>query len=102
MEVIMALKIKIPIKDIVVDSVERKIEERLREDKKNAYTIMGIMIELFNVKEQDMRNKSFPQWKEGLPSLYTKVRVALERLVENGKAKKAKHGKAFVYWWVDG
>lgn len=97
----MPLKIKVPVSEIQKSDVRNKIEQILQEDSENAYTIMGLMVKGFNVKEQDVLNKPFSQWKKGLPTLYTRVRTTLEKLIREGKVKKAKHEKAFVYWWVE-
>ena len=95
----MSMTIKIPVNKIKKDDELKLIEEKLRKDPANAYTIQGIMVEVFGVKESEIHGKSFSDWKKGLPTLYSKVRRALERLEKDKKVKSAKHGKARVYWW---
>lgn len=97
----MSVKIKIPIENVEKEDVCTKVEETLRKDKKNAYTISGIMIETFKVKEVDIENKSFRAWKKGLPALYAKISNCLKRLEKIGKVKSKKDGKAFVYWLTE-
>jgi len=94
------IKIKIPIKELEKESVYPKVEKVLMNDPENAYTTIGIMIVAFRVKEEDIYNKSFSAWKEGLPTLYGRVDRSLRKMVKEGKAKVAKNGRAWVYWWV--
>ena len=95
----MSMTIKIPVEDAEKGSVCEKVEEALRNDRKNAYTISGLMVTSFGVKESDIESKPFSQWKKGQPSLYTKIRICLEKLVKEGKVKNIKKSKAVVYWW---
>lgn len=91
---------KTPVKELRTGSkpVQEIVEQTLMNDKDNAYTIGGIMIEAFGVKEKDI-NKSFKDWPKGLPTLYTRIRIALKKLEEQGKIKQTKQGKAVHYWW---
>lgn len=90
---------------VPVEEVEKKqdvtstVIEVLRNDPKNAYTIGGIMVEGFEVKEKDIENKSFSEWKKGQPTLYSAIRRTVDKLTEQGKLKQKKHGRATVYWW---
>jgi hypothetical protein len=95
---------KVPVAEIEekgsMSSVEEIVRATLANDPKNAYTIMGIMVEKFDVEEDAIASLPFNQWGKGLPSLYTRVRLALEKLVRDGEAKKGKSGRAQVYWWI--
>lgn len=82
------------------NSIEDTVRKTLKKDLKNAYTILGLMVDEFGIKESDIASKSFNLWKKGLPTMYTKIRLALEKLVKEGKVKKQKVGKAQLYWWV--
>ena len=93
------IKIKVPVKDIEKDDICSKIEERLKQDKENAYTIAGLMIEVLKIKPADIENKPFKDWKKGLPSKYTSIRLCLQRLKKEEKVNVKKHGKAWIYWW---
>ena len=95
----MTIKIKVPVKDIEKGDIENKILDKLKNNPTDAYTISGLMIEIFNVKEQDISNKPFSNWKKGQPTLYTKIRLTLEKMLKKEIIKKAKHEKAYVYWW---
>ncbi len=91
---------KIPVDQIREMSIEDTVRETLKNDPKNAYTILGLMVDKFGIKESDIASKPFNQWKKGLPTMYTKIRLALEKLVKEGKVRKQKVGKAQAYWWV--
>ena len=58
------------------------------------------MIDVFGVKEKDIKNKPFSYWPKGVPSLYTRIRLCLEKLQKNGYVKSMKHGRAWVYHWI--
>lgn len=94
------MKIKIPIKNLERDDVYSKVEETLRKDPENAYTIGGIMVTSFGVKTEDIKNKPFSAWKKGQPTLYGRVDRNLRKLVQQGKAKCKKHERAMVYWYA--
>lgn len=96
----MSLTRKIPVKEIEREKpVVETIEHKLKSDRENAYTIAGLMIECFGVKEGDI-DKSFSKWKTGDPRLYSRIRKALDKLTTQGKIKQAKKGRAVHYWWV--
>ena len=59
------------------------------------------MVDVFNVKKEDIDNKSFSSWKKGLPTLYSRIGNCLRKLEKIGKIKSRKHGKAFVYWYIE-
>jgi len=76
-----------------------KVEEKenLIEDiqsilsKDMAYTIWGIMIEKFNIPEDEVsQQKHF--------NLYLRIRYYLEKLVNEGRIKKGKLGRNNVYY----
>ena len=92
---------KTPIKTIKNDNVEEKIKSTLKKAREegDAYTIAGLMIDAFGVKERDIHNKSFSDWPKGLPTMYTRIRVTLEKLVNEDRVIKEKYGKAYHYWW---
>ena len=96
----MSLTIKVPVKEMEREKpVMETVEHKLSSDRGNAYTIAGIMIECFGVKQEDI-DKSFSKWKKGDPTLYSRIRKALDTLTEQGKIKQAKRGMAVHYWWV--
>ena len=88
-----------PVSEIKKNNVEDIVKAILSKDKANAYSIMGLMVEGFGVAEDDLNGKPFSQWKPGYPTLYTKIRLTLQRLVKEGKLESRKNGKAVVYWW---
>lgn len=95
------MKIKIPVKNLERDDIFAKVEETLRKDKENAYTIQGLMVEAFNVKPEEIKNKPFAMWKNRLPTLYSRIGRVLKILVQRGSVKTKKHERAWVYWWVE-
>lgn len=96
----MGLTKKIPVKELQTKDTYSRILEQLRSDPENAYTISGLMIDVFGVKEKDIKNKPFSYWPKGVPSLYTRIRLCLEKLQKNGYVKSMKHGRAWVYHWI--
>ncbi len=96
----MGFRIKIPVTEIQEESVYDKVATTLQNDRNNAYTIQGLMVTALDVKKSDMDDKPFSQWKKGEPTLYSKVRLSLEKLVREKKVSKAKSKKASVYWWT--
>ena len=63
----MGLTIKTPVKDIGGGRpVIEVVEEKLKSDRSNAYTIAGLMIQCFGAKEEDL-NQPFRDWEEGQP-----------------------------------
>lgn len=96
----MSLTRKISVKEMEREKpVMDTIATKLSLDRENAYTIAGLMIECFGVKESDI-DKSFSLWKKGDPRLYSRIRKALDRLTKEGKIKQAKRGRAVHYWWA--
>lgn len=95
----MPLKIKVPVSELEKSNVCEIVRKTLESDSNNAYTIMGLMVEKFGVKENEILGKPFSQWKRGYPTMYTRIRKCLEQLKEKGLLKSKKHEKAEVYWW---
>jgi len=97
----MGLTIKVPVKDVEgKETVCEIVEKTLKGDRTNAYSIGGLMITCFGVKEAEINGKSFSQWRKGLPTLYTQVRLCLIKLVKENKVSQRKKGRAMVYWWI--
>lgn len=97
----MGLKIKVPVKEIGRDNVYEKVKRKLMTDADNAYTVSGLVIEIFNVNKKQIENKPFRDWPAGLPTVYSRIRTSLNKLVKQNLVKTTKHGRAWVYWWVD-
>lgn len=95
----MGITIKIPVRELKEMDACGKVTQKLKENSENAYTISGLMVEVFGVKEKDIHNKSFGDWAKGLPSLYTRIRICLEKLQKQGRIKSTKHSKAMMYYW---
>ncbi len=96
----MGMTMRVPVDEVEKESVKDVVERALKSDPKNAYSIFGLMVLEFDIKESDINGKPFSQWKKGLPTLYTKIKTSLEKLAEEGKVTKGKKGKAYVYWWT--
>jgi len=95
------ITIKIPRSELESGNVYDKIKEHLQRNPKDAYTIMGLMITLFGASEEKL-NGPFKDWEQGMPSLYTRVRLALEKLKAEKLIDSKKHGKAYFYFWSEG
>src|SRR3989344_2751083 len=97
----MGLTIKLPIKKLEGRSVCEQVEELLRTDKENAYTVGGIMMDVFGVKEKEI-NRPFKDWESGRTTLYSRIRSCLEKMVKEEKANKKSEGRADYYWLKKG
>ena len=97
----MGMTIKMLVKDLNTMDTCGKVTQKLKDNPNNAYTIGGLMVEVFGVKEKDIHNKPFGVWAKGLPSLYTRIRLCLEKLQKQGRVKSTKHGKAMMYYWSE-
>lgn len=96
---VLSLTIKLPVKELERTSVCDKVMETLRSDPHNAYTLMGLLVVRFEVKEHEILGKPFSQWRKGIPSLYGKIKWCLDRAVNENRVIRKKRGKAVFYWW---
>src|SRR3989344_3710662 len=94
----MSITIKMPVKKINQQNMCDQVEEQLRNDSDNAYTLIGLMIEVFKVNKKDIQGP-FRDWKKGLPTMYSRIGGCLRKLNEVGLVSTKKHGKAHYYWW---
>jgi len=94
------LTIKVPLSQIETD-VKDKVLNYLAENPDYAFTIAGLMVEMFGYKAEDL-NASFKDWPKGAPTLYTRIRLALKELKEKGAVDSKKEGKKFLYWFKKG
>jgi len=92
------ITIKIPRSQLESNNVVDKIKKHLQENPKDAYTIMGLMVEIYGI-DKDKLNGPFSTWPEGAPSLYTRIRLALEKLKAEGIVDSKKQGRAQFYFW---
>ena len=92
------ITIKVPRSQLETESVLDKVKKHLQENSAYAFTRMGLMVEVFGFKEEDL-NGPFSDWPKGGPTLYTRVRLALEKLRDEGLVESSKQGKKFLYWW---
>ncbi len=98
------MKIKVSVLKIEKEDICNKVEKKLKENKRKAYTIYGLMNKLSRIKEVDTKSKFYRDWKKGLPimyrRMYRRMSICLRRLEKLGKVKSKRHGKAFFYWWA--
>jgi len=94
------ITIKISRNELEDGNTYDRVKEHLQKNSKDAYTIMGLMVELFGVNAKDL-NGPFKDWPKGMPSLYTRVRLALEKLKAEKLIDSKKHGKAYFYFWCE-
>ena len=92
------ITIKVPRSKLETESVLDKVKKHLPENSDYAFTRIGLMIEVFGFKEEDL-NGPFRDWPKGAPTLYTRIRLALEKLKDEGLVESRKQGKKFLYWW---
>lgn len=92
------ITIKIPRSQLETESVLDKVKKHLQENSDYAFTRSGLMVEVFGFKKEDL-NAPFRDWPKGAPTLYTRIRLALEKLKDEGLVGSSKQGKKFLYWW---
>lgn len=92
------ITVKVPLTDIQKESVQQKVLAHLKADPKNAYTIGGILVDLYGYDAIAL-NAPFKEWPKGAPTQYTRVRHALERLKKEKLIESKKDGKRGLYWW---
>ncbi len=91
------LAVKMAKKDLHT-SVESQVEQFLHAKPQDAYTINGILIDLLQVKPENLRGP-WSTWPGKLPTLYGRVRRVLDRLYISGKVTRAKQGRAVFWAW---
>ena len=92
------ITIKVALKDIDKESVYDKVKNHLKENAGFGYTIGGLLVEIFGYKAEEL-NASFKDWPKGAPSQYTRVRLALKKMMEEKLVDAMKYGKGFLYSW---
>jgi len=92
------ITIKVPKRELETESTYEKVKTHLKKNSDDAYTRIGLMVEIYNCKPEDL-NAPFRDWPEGAPSQYTRIRLALEKLINEGLIGSKKQGKKFLYWW---
>ncbi|MDH7564309.1 MAG: hypothetical protein QHH24_05455 [Candidatus Bathyarchaeota archaeon] len=92
------ITIKVPLKDIQKESVYDKVKAHLKINPGYGYTIGGLLVEIYGYSAEEL-DSPFKDWPEGAPSQYTRVRLALEKMIEEGLVDSTKQGRKFLYWW---
>jgi hypothetical protein len=92
------ITIKVLLKDIQKESVYDKVKAHLMKNPTYGYTIGGLLVEIYGYKADEL-DAPFRDWPEGAPSQYTRVRLALEKLVAEGSVDSSKQGRKVLYWW---
>ena len=92
------ITIKIPRRELETESTYEKLKAHLKKNPDYAYTRMGLMVEIYKHKPEDL-NGHFTDWPLGAPSQYTRIRLSLKKLKEEGSVDSKKQGKMFLYWW---
>jgi len=92
---------EIPLEQIDEDAyIKTKVKLHLMNNPLTAYTISGLMIQLFDSKE--IKNtQSFSEWNNRDKTLYNKIKEYLESLVADGlvKVKILGPNNRGNYWW---
>jgi hypothetical protein len=94
------ITIRVALKDIDKESVYDKVENHLKKNTGYGYTIGGLLVEIFGYKAEEL-NASFRDWPKGAPSQYTRVRLALRKMIEEKLVGATKYGKGFLYSWKE-
>ena len=94
------ITIKIPREEAKKENTYEKVKSHMSRNAAYAYTRIGLMIELCGYSSEEL-NKPFGEWPKGAPTIYTRIRVALERLEKEGLVESKKHGKKFLYWFKE-
>jgi len=92
------ITIKVALKDLDKESVYDKVKNYLKENTKYGYTISGLLVEIFGYKAEEL-NAPFRDWPKGAPSQYTRVRLALQKMVNEKLVVSTKYRKGFLYSW---
>lgn len=92
------ITIKIPKKELETNDTYEKVKRHLKNNPDYAYTRSGLLVEIYNHKPENL-NAPFKDWPEGAPSQYTRIRLSLEKLENEGSIESRKQGKKFLYWW---
>lgn len=81
--------------------IQAKVKLHLMNNPLIAYTIFGLMIQLFGTREINI-NQSFKDWNERDRILYKKIKDYIEKLVEDGfvNIKIKGKGNRGNYWWI--
>ena len=100
----MGMTISVPVSKLKILDHKEVVEEHLYRNKGKAYTIGGLMVEAFGIKQGAIQNKPFSEWGEDkelgkLPSLYSSLRRILEKGVKEKWAIKVKQGSKYLYYW---
>ena len=91
------LAMKVAKKDLRMN-VDDKIARFLMEHSEDAYTINGLLVEVYGVEAKDLRGP-WSSWPGKLPTLYGRVRRVLDKLYLTGKLTKGREGKATFWAW---
>ena len=94
------ITIRVALKDIDKESVYDKVRNYLEKNTGYGYTISGLLVEIFGYKAGEL-NAPFRDWPKGAPNQYTRVRLALMKMVEEKSVSSTKYGKGFLYSWKE-
>lgn len=92
------ITVKIPLKDIQKESVYDKVKAHLKKNPSYGYTIGGLLVEIYGYTAEEL-DAPFNNWPEGGPSQYTRVRLALQKMQQEGSVDSTKQGRKYLYWW---
>ncbi len=87
-------------KELQTEDTYERIRNHLQNNRKNAYTRVGLMVEVFKYKKEEL-DAAFKDWSKEALSQYTRIRRALAKLEEEELIESIKEGKNLIYWWKD-
>jgi len=91
-----------PLEELDEDAyIKAKVKLQLENNPLTAYTICGLMIQLFGSREINI-NQPFKDWNEHDLLLYKKIKESVEKLVADGfvNVKIEGKGNRGNYWWI--
>jgi hypothetical protein len=90
--------LRVPRRQLQTESVYDKIQKHVQENSDYAFTRVGLMVEVFGFKKEDL-NTSFKNWPEGASAMYSRIKRALGKLKDEGLIESAKKGRQYLYRW---
>ena len=92
------ITVKIPKRELETVDLHEKVKSHLRNNPDYAYTRAGLLVEIYGYDRKKL-SAPFKEWPEGAPSQYTRVRLTLKKLKNEGMIDSKKQGKKYLYWW---
>lgn len=93
----MVITMKMPVSEVVKNNVMTKIETFMYQHKDSAYTMYGIMSEVYGINKSELA-KTYHVWGKENRNLYQNISHTLKKLVKEQKLKTKKVGRSYFFW----